>query len=75
MSVAAFFVSRLKNPARRREASSRYIRSRLRIRRSVAGAKNGPALPEIFWQPLAKSRIRASYAARAVRWSPWARAS
>lgn len=29
------------------------MRSRLRILRAVAGAGNGPALPAIFWQPLA----------------------
>ncbi|GHH86811.1 hypothetical protein GCM10017771_25390 [Streptomyces capitiformicae] len=67
MFVADFSVSRLKKAASGREASRRYIRSRLRIRRSVGGAKNGPALPEVFWQPLAKSRIRDSYAANAVR--------
>ncbi|MFD9394717.1 hypothetical protein ACFWBB_29475 [Streptomyces sp. NPDC060000] len=48
MSVAALSVSRLKEPAIGREPNSRYIRSRLRMRRSVGGAKNGPAFPEIF---------------------------
>lgn len=67
MPVAALSVIRLKKRASRREARIRYIRSRLRMRRSVGGAKNGPALPEIFWQPLAKSRTRLAYSEVALR--------
>ena len=60
MWVADLSVSRLKKAAGGRDESNRYIRSRLWMRRAVAGAKNGPALPEVFWQPFAKPEIRAS---------------
>ncbi len=48
MFVADLSVIRLKKAGIGREASGRYIRSRLRIRRSVGGARNGPASPEVF---------------------------